>query len=174
MKNDKPTAARRALDYNVLKVDPVFSRQMIASPFDDVLDYFWTSVFGQGVTPPNALRQAFPRLDVLTDNDNFYVHVAVPGYKMEDVELEVEEISRELILRGKSSYNQNARTSQDKHFLVREIKRSAFERRVKVTEDYNLAEAHAEFKDGILTITVPRVQPLVDAKIVRPITIKPG
>lgn len=161
--------AKRENAFNALMVDPVTARDLLSSPFDDLLDHFWSNMLGTNLTPPNKLRQAFPRVDVLSDNDNLYIQAALPGYNLADVQLEVKDFDRTITLKGKSSYSR-----EDKRYLIREIKRSAFERCVNIPEDFDIAQSSAEFKDGILTITVPRFERVKECGSTRPLLIKSG
>lgn len=90
-------------------------------------------------------------VDVLERDGALIVKAAVPGVEPENVEVNIEE--NVLTIRGelKSDYEE----SKDKVYR-REYSYGQFSRSVRLPDNLNLAEVKATFKNGFVTITLPR------------------
>ena len=91
-----------------------------------------------------------PPVDVYEDAKAFYVEAELPGYKEEEVNLHVEKhvlhISSE-----KGAYD------KDRKYLVRERNFIKFDRSFSLPEGIEEDKIEAEFTDGILKITLPKM-----------------
>ena len=56
------------------------------------------------------------------------------------------------------SYEGNKKDEEKKSFLVQEIARPAFERRFSLPEGINEEAISADFKDGLVIITMPKAK----------------
>ncbi len=107
----------------------------------------------------------FPLSNVLVNekSGDMVVELALAGYNPEDISIEVEDSS--IVIEGKA---QNPKDG----FKVfhRDIKQSNFKQRLPVSTKFDLSKLEAEFKNGILSITVPvseeRKPRKVDVKII--------
>ncbi len=93
---------------------------------------------------------AIPAVDLYQTDDSVVVKATLPGLKAEDVDISV--VGDRITLRGefKQEGEQNGAT-----YHLREQSYGTFERSLRLPTDVKTDKAKAEFKDGILTVTLP-------------------
>lgn len=101
-----------------------------------------------GESMSQALR---PQLDIKEGQDHYAITVEMPGVDKEDVEVEVKEDT--LIIRGEKKQETE---KQDEKYHRIERRYGSFQRMLALPEDAQGGEVAASFKDGVLTVTVPR------------------
>lgn len=117
----------------------MFAPGSIARQFDEVFD---------SVAP--ATRTAQPALNVWEDDKAVYVEAALPGFRMQDVEVTLER--QVLTIRGSRSQDD----AEGKRWLHRERSLSEFERTVSIREMLDAERVSATMKDGVLIVTLPK------------------
>lgn len=106
-----------------------------------------------------------PRVDITEDRDNFYISLELAGVKKEDVKIHVE--NNVLYIKGakKQSFNK-----EEKSLVMNERYYGEFSRSFNLTKDVKVNDITAEFTDGVLNITLPKVE---EAKpVVKEIAVK--
>ena len=124
-------------------------------PFRE-LDIFprWSPFRGasplQGLLDERAARWA-PSMDISEDDDQFTITVELAGGNKDDVTLEIHE--NVLTIRGEKRSER-----EDKNEQRRYVERSygSFSRSFGLPANANADGVHASFKDGVLTVTVPK------------------
>ncbi len=86
-------------------------------------------------------------VDVYQDGNNIVIEGALPGARLEDLELNCEDGL--LTVRGTVS-------TADRDFAVQEIPRGSFSRTLALPTECEIGEAKASFENGIVRITLPR------------------
>jgi HSP20 family protein len=99
-------------------------------------------------------------LDVSSDEKSVKVRAAIPGVKQDDISIEVKD--GVLTISGESRY-ENEEKQENWH--RRELRYGKYSRAVRLPEDVNFEKAQAELENGILTVTLPRVEPTPVQKI---------
>lgn len=94
----------------------------------------------------------FGRVNVIENVDNYQLEVIVPGVAKENIEIKVTN-SEELIIKFDS---ESLEKEEDKIFIRKEFASHTFERHFKLPEDVTEDNIDAEFKDGILILTLSR------------------
>lgn len=119
-------------------------------------------LFDDAVTRPLSLRDGWsaPAVDMYQTDNEVVVKASIPGFKAEDVQINV--TGEILTLRGEVKHEEE---KQDKAWHLREQRWGSFERALALPTDVISDKAKAEFENGILTITLPK------AEEVRPKTI---
>ncbi|HXV47728.1 MAG TPA: Hsp20/alpha crystallin family protein [Candidatus Binatia bacterium] len=94
-----------------------------------------------------------PSVDLYENGNCFLLEADLPGVKLEDITVEVE--NGDLVLRG---YRAIVQTRSEGRF--REMERSSghFLRRLKLPESVEASQIKAEFCDGVLRVTIPKVK----------------
>jgi HSP20 family protein len=115
--------------------------------FDDVF---------RGFDAPARLApfgSGWPRLEIADQNQQVQVIAEVPGLEEKDIEVLLED--GVLTLRGERS---SETSDKDRQFSERFYGR--FERRIPI--DYQIADdkVEASFKNGVLTVTLPKTEPV--------------
>lgn len=126
---------------------------------NDVLRSF-ASVF-PGVFDSRAAETVWgPRADVFDDGGNFVVSVELPGVSREDIDIDVKE--RRLTVKGEKKLENS---TEKEGYLRVERAYGAFERSFLLDESVDSENISAEYKDGVLRLTLPRKQDEPSKKI---------
>ncbi|HXG18667.1 MAG TPA: Hsp20/alpha crystallin family protein [Methylomirabilota bacterium] len=94
-----------------------------------------------------------PQLDLYEDAKSFVLEADLPGVQEKDISVTVED--SDLVLQGKRTFE---RVCNEDDFYCRERRSGEFLRRLRLPASVNLAKIHAEFRDGVLRVTLPKVQ----------------
>jgi HSP20 family protein len=119
--------------------------------FDDVFGGFGLpSVLGP------ALRQMpAPKIDVSETDNEIQVTAELPGIDQNNVEVLLED--DRLIIRGEKK-EEREEDDKDRNYHVRERVQGAFSRTLPLPFAPDPNQVKAEFKNGVMTITIPKPQ----------------
>jgi HSP20 family protein len=92
-------------------------------------------------------------LDVKETPDQFVVTASVPGVPQSDIDITV--LGDTLRIRGQRK-EETEEAGEGGRWLLRERRFGAFERTVSLPTTVNAEQASASFKDGVLTIALPK------------------
>ena len=132
-------------------------RDAFLTPFDKMYDHMMEAHFPEvskhiGVNPMQGT--AYPKVNVYEYDDKVGVVAEIPGLDKKQLNVEVEEDILTI--------------SGDKHcvwddakakVLRRELKQSSFKRQFTLGEELDGDNISANFKDGILSISIPKIEP---------------
>lgn len=128
-----------------------FQRRMF-NLFDDVF-----GSWGQGWELPSLdsgsgwFAGFNPRMDVTDDGKELVITVEVPGIQEKDIEVTL--LDNLLTIKGEK-HAENEQKGKD--YLRHERTFGAFRRSLRVGPEVDAAEIKAAFKDGVLTVTLPK------------------
>lgn len=106
-----------------------------------------------------------PKVRISEDRDNFYIKMEMPGMTKEDVKITVE--NNVLSVNG---VKKQEKKTEETNLITNEIYYGEFSRTFNLTNDIKVDLIDADYKDGILNITLPKVE---EAKpVVKEINIK--
>lgn len=110
--------------------------------------------------PPNQpLRSRSPRVDVIETPDGYHLAADLPGVPMNAIELTVEE--NRLELRAKRTP-----AVYDGHTpAVRQFGEGEFLRAFSLPQEIDRAAIHADLRDGVLRIEIPKAKPVEPQKV---------
>jgi HSP20 family protein len=128
----------------------------------DEVDRLFTNVLTHP-TVTGAARlvsgRGFPAVNVWEDSENLFMEAEVPGLKADDLDITV--VGDELTLKG-----QRPEESQtDSAFHRRERGVGSFTRVVRLTSEVDADKVHAALNDGVLLLTLPKVEVAKPRKI---------
>lgn len=119
-----------------------------------------------GLSFPSISTSSMPKVDVTETKDSYVLDMELPGRTENDVSIDLN--NRVLTIASVKEENKEKKESKDEaQYLIRERRYSEFQRRFTLPDDINEEEINASFKNGILTVTVPRKE----VKAARKITI---
>jgi HSP20 family protein len=95
-----------------------------------------------------------PSLDVSADDRNYSVTVELPGVEEKDLKVEVEKDMLHIF--GEKKHESDNNKDANKGYYRIERSYGSFERMLALPEDVDAAAISAKFKDGVLTVTMPR------------------
>lgn len=104
-------------------------------------------------------QQTFsPRADIARDEHNIYLFIEIPGMGKDDVTLSYNSEDRFLTVRGEKKA---VESTEGLKTLRHERQFGSFERKFKLSSDVNvdISAINAVFEHGLLTITLPKIQP---------------
>jgi HSP20 family protein len=91
-----------------------------------------------------------PAVEVSEREGQLLVHAELPGLKPEDVKVEVTQDA--LVIRGERKYEHEQHTGRTHHS---ERRYGEFYREIALPEGANAEQARAQFRDGVLEVTIP-------------------
>lgn len=105
-----------------------------------------------------------PPVDIYETADAYVVEASVAGYDEKDISLSVEK--RVLTLSTLAAAEEEKEEKKDERkYLIREIPRPAFSRSFTLPEDVDDEKISAENKNGVLYITLPKLEKLQRGKV---------
>ena len=120
--------------------------------FDDFFGRRWLRPFGWE-RPLAELQALAPSVDVVDREDEVVVRAEVPGFKKEDIDISVS--GTMLTIKG----DMKAEKKEEKGDYYRcEIARGAFARTLALPAEVDEAKAKAAMKDGVLELTLPKLE----------------
>ena len=136
------------------------NRDEFLTPFDKIFDQMMNKQFPafQEEVGVSFNQGAYPKVNIYEYNDRIGIMAEIPGLDRKNVSVEVE---------------QNLMTiSGDKHgfegdgakCITRELKHSSFKRSFNLGDHLDGEDISASFKDGMLTISIPKKEPEVPKK----------
>ncbi|HSB03333.1 MAG TPA: Hsp20/alpha crystallin family protein [Anaerolineales bacterium] len=113
-------------------------------------------LFDDAFTRPLNLRDggwSAPAIDMYQTDDDVVVKAALPGFKADEVQINV--TGDVLTLRGEVKREEE---QKDKAWHIREHRWSSFERAIALPTAVKADKAVADFENGILTVTLPKAE----------------
>ena len=146
-----------------------FTRNEFLTPFDRLFDDMLGNMFP---TISNDLGEDFfskgsyPKVNVINAESMLIIEAAIPGMNRDDVDVEITD--RVLTIRGASNQHSDIADTQ---YVRREIKRSAFQRSFRLSENLDANNISGAYDNGVLTLTIPKLVPAAPEKNIRKIEI---
>ncbi len=94
-----------------------------------------------------------PSVDIRNLEKEIEVKASIPGYRPEDIDIEVDE--HMITLSGQMSQEEQA---EEKEFVRREIVKGSFYRQIPLPVDVMSDQAQASFEHGMLTVRLPKAE----------------
>jgi HSP20 family protein len=95
----------------------------------------------------------FPPINISQDTDNFYLRTELPGVKSSDIS--VTAVRNRVSIAGKREI---AREHERVSYHRKERPEGSFNRTVTLPVEVDAARVDARYSDGILTLTLPKVE----------------
>ena len=101
----------------------------------------------------SAAEQKMPCVDVIDRDDEILVKAELPGVEKKDLDISVTKSS--VRIKGKTSHEEK---EEKGNYYRCEISRGSYERNVRLPADVDESKSKASFKDGMLEITLPKIE----------------
>ena len=122
----------------------------LMDPFDSMRDWdrMWDSFWGDG------RRDMIPAMktDVFEDDKCYRLEAELPGFNKEDINIEV----KDDVLTITAKHEENADQKDDNGKCVRKERRSSSFQRSFSVEGLKPEDIKAQYRNGVLTLTVPK------------------
>lgn len=120
-------------------------------------DSFSNDLFNRGL----ELGTSLPAVNLSETDTSYHVEVAIPGFKKEDLNINVDNN----FLTISSEKKDEKEEKKGKKVTRREFSYTSFQRSFQLPDNVNKANISAEYKDGILKLDLPKtVQTRVEDK----------
>ena len=131
------------------------NRDEFLTPFDKIFDQLIDKSFPnfKEETGVSFNQGAYPKVNVYEYDDKIGIVAEIPGLDKSNVSVDVEE--QVLTISG----DKHGFDSDGGKCITRELKQSAFRRSFNLGEHLDGTNVSAKFKDGMLSISVPKIEP---------------
>jgi len=142
---------------------PIIDRDEFLTPFDRMFDQIVSRQFPDieksvGVKPFQGT--SYPKVNVYEHDDKIGIIAEIPGLDKKDLKVDVEEGI--LVISG----DKHALYNDDGAKVIRrELKQSSFKRQFELGELLDGDNIKASFKDGLLKVDIPKVEPTQPKKL---------
>ena len=138
-------------------VPAVLDRDSFLTPFDRMFDDIVGKQFPEinqqvGVNPFQGT--AYPKVNVYEYDDKVGVIAEIPGLDKKDLVIEVED--GKLTISGDKHGTFDVKGAK---VIRRELKQSSFKRQFELGDLLDGEKVKANFKDGLLSIEIPKIEP---------------
>lgn len=117
-------------------------------PFFDMVDDFFKPMF---YNEPDRMRT-----DICENDDSYVIDIELPGFDKKDINVSLED--GYLTVSAQKSGKQDDSSEKDKSYVLKECTVSC-RRSYYVGENIEHDSIKAKYKDGILSLTVPKEKP---------------
>lgn len=142
--------------------DPFFDGPFKAvrdlSKLQEEVNRLFESHFGR--RPFSSRARVFPAINVAEDDDNVYATAELPGVGADEIEITVEEDS--LVIKGVREIKTER---EEVSYHRREREEGAFNRKVTLPTRIAADKVHAETKNGVLRVVLPKAEEVKPRKI---------
>ena len=131
------------------------NRDEFLTPFDKVFDHLMAQQFPtfQEETGVSFNQGAYPKVNIYEYDDKIGIVAEIPGLDKKNVTIEVED--QVLIISG----DKHGFDTDGGKCISRELKQSSFKRSFNLGDHLDGDNVSASFKDGMLSIAVPKIEP---------------
>jgi HSP20 family protein len=94
-----------------------------------------------------------PAVNVIDNKENYLLEVAVPGMEKDDFKVEVKNGMLSIL-----AETRDEKKEENKNYTRKEFSSLSFSRMFTLPENVDAAGIDAEYKNGILVITIPKIE----------------
>ena len=136
---------------------PYFDRDTFLTPFDKMFDAMVESQFPEvvksvGVKPYQG--SAYPKVNVYEYDDKIGIVAEIPGLNKKQLNVDVEDGVLTISGDKHSTFEEDGAK-----VIRRELKQSSFKRSFELGEQLDGDNIAANFKDGVLSVSIPKIEP---------------
>jgi len=132
----------------IVRWEPLRDLMTTQRGFDRLFKEAFTPFFGEGEP---STRTWAPPVDIYENENDIVLKAELPGIDPKDVEVKVEDNT--LYLKGERKFEKEVK---DENYHRIERSYGSFARSFSLPNSINAEKVKAEFKDGLLTLTLPK------------------
>ncbi|MBR6722576.1 Hsp20/alpha crystallin family protein [bacterium] len=144
------------MKHNLIVREPELYFDSIHQELDNFLrDTFITHTFGH---PLNMIKNTIlrPAIEVIQNKDNYKVKVQLPGIKKDNIDVEIDNDFMTICAETHEEKEEEKQEENNKRYHTSEFRYGKYQRTISFDQPIKVDEAQAEYKDGVLTITIPK------------------
>jgi HSP20 family protein len=169
-KKEKEKEDKKSRELSLRRESPFSLFQQVDRLFDDLNrnffdDWFWP--FGTRRRRPSSLEIArnvplfrTPLANINEDEKNFIISAELPGLDKGDIEITIQEGKLEI----KGEIKEEKKEEKEGELIRREYHSSSYYRAFSLPENIDEEKIDANLNKGVLTIMIPKVEPLEPEK----------
>jgi HSP20 family protein len=128
--------------------DPIDRIFNLREDFDDIVRDFFT-----GFSNISIGRGVYPLLDIKEDKEKFIIDIEVPGIDKNDLKISIKK--NNLVVQGEKK---EEKKKEEESYLRVERSYGNFMRSVNLPAEVDQSQITAQYKNGVLKITLPKIQ----------------
>ncbi len=143
---------------SLMRLDP-FRIMRKWDPFQELLgmqhemDRLFNRFLGRDISTTEIFPgEWMPLVESYVKDNDLIFRCELPGVDPKDVEVNLDEASRQLIIKGERKAEKNVKNED---YIYNELAYGAFERRFSLPEGVKSDRMKAKFSNGVLEVTVP-------------------
>jgi HSP20 family protein len=121
--------------------------------FDEFLGRGWMRPFRRDWLAFPEFEMTMPKVDVIDRDEEVVVRAEVPSVKKEDIEISIS--GNMVTIKGETKKEEKEEKGD---YYRSEISRGSFSRMVSLPADVDESKAKAALKDGVLELTLPKLE----------------
>lgn len=125
--------------------------------FDSFFPRGWLRPFGwerpHWAEMMSAFEERMPKVDVIDREGEVVLRAEVPGVRKEDLDVSVSDNA--VTIRGETRHEEKEEKGD---YYRSEMRRGSFARTIALPSNVNADQAKASFSDGVLELTLPKVE----------------
>ncbi len=144
------------MNHNLIIREPELSFDSIHQELDNFLrDTFFTHSFNH---PLNVIKSSTwrPAVEIIQNKENYKVKVQLPGVKKDDIEVELDNDFMTITAVINEEKEEQKEEEHNRRYHTSEFRYGRFQRTISFDQPIKVDDSEATYKDGILTITVPK------------------
>ncbi|MCL5036107.1 MAG: Hsp20/alpha crystallin family protein [Chloroflexi bacterium] len=131
--------------------DPLTEFPMMRNMMKD----FFGNMFRGGMMPAGEMMMKWqPAMDIYKKDNNIVVEASLPGMKKEDINIDISDGMMTI-----SGEMKEEKEVKENDYYYKERHSGTFSRSMMIPEDIRMDNIDAEFKDGLLKVTMPMTAP---------------
>ena len=135
-------------------MEPTNIRTELDRLFDDFRSNF-TDLFWPWTTGSQWMGTMTPPIDVVDKGDKYEIKADMPGIPKDNINIDVTPTTIEI----SGNYEETEREGTEKKNYMRHERRMSFYRGLEFPEEVKTDNVNAEYRDGVLTINLPKKEP---------------
>ncbi len=158
------------MKHDLIVREPELYFDSIHQELDNFLrDTFFMHSFGH---PLNIIKNSIlrPAVEVIQCKDNYKVKVQLPGVKKDNIEVEIDNDFMTICAETHEEKEEKKEEEHNRRYHTSEFRYGKYQRTISFDQPIKSDEAEAEYKDGVLTITIPKQK--TETKEPKKLTIK--
>ena len=158
------------MKHNLIVREPELYFDSIHQELDNFLrDTFITHTFGH---PLNMIKNTIlrPAIEVIQNKDNYKVKVQLPGIKKDNIDVEIDNDFMTICAETHEEKEEEKQDENNKRYHTSEFRYGKYQRTISFDQPIKVDEADAQYKDGVLTITIPKQN--IETKETKKVEIK--
>lgn len=136
------------------------------SPFGEVqtiqdrINRMFDDFFRPDFALDSAVGTLYPPVNIVDHEKDLVLEAELPGVKKEEVQIEVH--GNLLLLKGEKK---ESREVNEENYRLQEVRTGSFSRTFTLPNEVEAEKVKAEYKDGVLRITLPKVEAAIPRRI---------